>query len=52
VCEENGWVEGTDPSKISNIAKRRENPQLGSSGSGNHSLEIKKVKSIMNTPQE
>jgi predicted phosphoribosyltransferase len=48
VCEENGCVEGTEPSKVSNIAKRRGSPQLGSSGSGNHSLEIKKVGKVYN----
>jgi tRNA-splicing ligase RtcB len=48
VCEENGCVEGADPSKVSDTAKRRGTPQLGSLGSGNHFLEIQKVEKVYN----
>ncbi|MGB8086169.1 MAG: RtcB family protein [Nitrososphaeraceae archaeon] len=47
-CEENGCVEGADTSKVSDIAKRRGTPQLGSLGSGNHFLEIQKVEKVLN----
>jgi tRNA-splicing ligase RtcB len=47
-CEENGCVEGSDPSKVSDNAKRRGAPQLGSLGSGNHFLEIQRVENIYN----
>lgn len=44
--EENGCMEGADPSKISSIAKQRGKPQLGTLGAGNHFLEIQKVAEI------
>lgn len=44
--EENGRMEGADPSKISNTAIKRGAPQLGTLGSGNHFLEIQKVEKI------
>ena len=47
-CEENGCVGGADTSKVSDIAKRRGTPQLGSLGSGNHFLEIQKVEKVFN----
>ncbi|RNJ80390.1 MAG: RtcB family protein [Nitrosopumilus sp. B06] len=46
VCEENGHIAGADPNKISEKARRRGAPQLGSLGSGNHFLEIQKVSEI------
>lgn len=46
--EENGYLRGADPSKVSVTAKRRGLPQLGSLGSGNHFLEIDFVERIMN----
>jgi len=38
--EENGAMKGADPSKVSERAKSRGRPQLGSLGSGNHFLEV------------
>jgi len=44
--EENGAIDGADPSKLSVRAKKRGRPQLGTLGSGNHFLEIGKVEKI------
>jgi len=44
--EENGKMEGADPSKVSDLAKRRGGPQLGTLGAGNHFLEIQKITNI------
>ncbi len=41
--EENGKMEGADPSKVSETAKKRGRPQLGTLGAGNHFLEVQKV---------
>ena len=46
VCEESGHMEGADPSKVSNMARKRGAPQLGSLGSGNHFLEVQRVDKI------
>ena len=46
VCEEGGKMIGADPHSVSNIARKRGSPQLGSLGSGNHFLEVQKVNSI------
>ncbi len=46
VCEENGSIDNADPDKVSDRAKKRGAPQLGSLGSGNHFLEIQKVAEI------
>jgi tRNA-splicing ligase RtcB len=46
VCEESGQMEGADPSKVSNMARKRGSPQLGSLGSGNHFLEVQRVDKI------
>ena len=46
VCEENGNIANADPDKVSDRAKKRGAPQLGSLGSGNHFLEIQKVAEI------
>ncbi len=46
VCEENGHMENADPNKVSDRARKRGAPQLGSLGSGNHFLEIQKVAEI------
>jgi tRNA-splicing ligase RtcB len=45
-CEENGCMPKADPIKVSQIAKKRGIPQLGSLGSGNHFLEIQLVDKI------
>ncbi len=44
--EENGCMEGADAAKVSDFAKKRGEPQLGTLGSGNHFLEIQEVKEI------
>jgi len=46
VCEENGKIANADPNKVSDKARKRGAPQLGSLGSGNHFLEIQKVVEI------
>ena len=46
VCEENGEMSNADPNKVSDRARKRGAPQLGSLGSGNHFLEIQKVLEI------
>jgi tRNA-splicing ligase RtcB len=46
VMEENGCIEGADPTLVSDNAKKRGAPQLGSLGSGNHFLEVQRVDEI------
>jgi len=46
VIEENGCLEGADPDLISQTAKKRGAPQLGTLGAGNHFLEIQRVDEI------
>ncbi|WKT58091.1 RtcB family protein [Candidatus Nitrosotenuis chungbukensis] len=46
VCEENGQIRNADPNKVSDTARKRGAPQLGSLGSGNHFLEVQKVEKI------
>ena len=46
VCEENGKIGGADPNKVSEKARKRGAPQLGSLGSGNHFLEVQKVSEV------
>lgn len=46
VCEENGQIQDADPNKVSDKARKRGAPQLGSLGSGNHFLEVQKVSEI------
>jgi tRNA-splicing ligase RtcB len=46
VCEEGGRMNGADPERVSDTARKRGSPQLGSLGSGNHFLEIQKVHRI------
>src|SRR6478672_11109544 len=46
VCEEGGKMLGADPTSVSDIARKRGSPQLGSLGSGNHFLEIQKIDKI------
>ncbi len=45
-AEEGGRLEGADPAHVSNRAKERGRPQLGTIGSGNHFLEIQYVEQI------
>ncbi|MCJ7763789.1 MAG: RtcB family protein, partial [Dehalococcoidales bacterium] len=44
--EERGEMPGADPSRVSNRAKERGIPQLGTLGSGNHFLEVAAVDQI------
>jgi len=44
--EENGCMEGADPSKVSDSAMKRGFPQLGTLGAGNHFLEVQAVDEI------
>ena len=44
--EENGRMSGADPSKVSQMAKKRGIPELGTLGSGNHFLEVAVVDQI------
>ena len=44
--EELGKMEGADASKVSDLAKKRGRPQLGTLGAGNHFLEIQNVDKI------
>src|SRR6266849_2905839 len=44
--EEEGCMEAADPSKVSNTAKSRGAPQLGSLGSGNNFIEIERADKI------
>jgi len=44
--EENGCMEGADPSKVSDLAKKRGLSQLGTLGAGNHFLEVQMVSDI------
>lgn len=44
--EEGGAIDGADPSKISQRARTRGRPQLGTLGSGNHFLEVGVVEKI------
>ncbi len=46
VCEENGNIKNADPDKVSDKARKRGAPQLGSLGSGNHFLEVQQVSEI------
>ncbi|MCX8196834.1 MAG: RtcB family protein [Candidatus Micrarchaeota archaeon] len=44
--EENGRMEGADPSAVSQKAKERGLPQFGTVGAGNHFVEIQEVQKI------
>jgi len=44
--EESGRMSNADPSKVSDLAKKRGMPQLGTLGAGNHFLEVQKVTDI------
>ena len=45
-CEEAGTIDGADPTAVSDRAKKRGLPQLGTLGSGNHFLEVQYVERI------
>ena len=44
--EEHGRIDGADPGKVSDLAKKRGAPQCGTLGAGNHFLEIQEVTDI------
>ncbi len=44
--EERGRMAGADPAAVSNRAKERQRPEMGTLGSGNHYLEVQEVESI------
>jgi len=44
--EEHGRVEGADPDKVSDTAKKRQYREMGTLGSGNHYLEVQVVDDI------
>ncbi len=44
--EEEGRMKGADPSKVSDLAKKRGGPQCGTLGAGNHFLEIQEVSHV------
>ncbi len=44
--EENGKMENADPSKVSDMAKKRQFKEVGTLGSGNHYLEVQVVDKI------
>jgi tRNA-splicing ligase RtcB len=45
-CEEGGRLDDADPEKVSQRARERGGPQLGTLGSGNHFLEVQYVERI------
>ncbi len=45
-CEENGAIEGADVAAVSDRAKKRGLPQVGTLGSGNHFLEVQYVEQV------
>lgn len=47
--EEQGGIDGADPSLVSDNAKKRGAPQLGTLGAGNHFLEVQRVDAIYDT---
>ena len=44
--EENGCMQGADPDQVSSFAKKRQQNEMGTLGSGNHYLEVQKVVEI------
>jgi tRNA-splicing ligase RtcB len=45
-CEEEGALDGADPQAVSQRARQRGAPQIGSLGSGNHFLEVQYVEQV------
>ena len=45
-CEEGGRMEGADPDCVSDQAKKRQQKEMGTLGSGNHYLEVQHVAEI------
>lgn len=49
LCEDEGVLPGARPEKISDRAKERGGPQLGSLGAGNHFLEVQVIDDVRNS---
>ena len=49
-CEEGGRMEGAEPDCVSDRAKRRQEREMGTLGSGNHYLEVQRVTAIYDEP--
>jgi tRNA-splicing ligase RtcB len=47
--EEHGCMQGADPDQVSPFAKKRQQNEMGTLGSGNHYLEVQKVTEIYDT---
>ena len=47
--EEHGCMQGADPDQVSQFAKKRQQNEMGTLGSGNHYLEVQKVVEIYHT---
>ncbi|HET7840476.1 MAG TPA: RtcB family protein [Terriglobia bacterium] len=45
-CEESGTIDGADTQAVSDQAKKRGLPQIGTLGSGNHFLEVQYVETV------
>jgi tRNA-splicing ligase RtcB len=45
-CEESGAIDGGEPEAVSDHAKKRGLPQIGTLGSGNHFLEVQYVQQV------
>lgn len=50
VCEDSGRLESADPATVSDRAKERGAPQLGSMGAGNHFVEVQHVDEVADAP--
>ncbi len=48
--EENGSMAGAEPGEVSEHAKRRQQDEVGTLGSGNHYLEVQRVARIFDAP--
>src|SRR5438477_10713571 len=46
-CEDNGALPGADPAAVSDKAKSRGAPQLGSLGAGNHFIEVQVIDEVL-----
>ena len=48
--EEHGCMHGADPAQVSQFAKKRQQNEMGTLGSGNHYLEVQKVVEVYHAP--
>jgi tRNA-splicing ligase RtcB len=49
-CEENGRMSNANPAAVSDYAKKRQEKEMGTLGSGNHYLEIQEVVEVYDEP--